>query len=201
MPALTSWVLEEALGQCAVWRNGGSEVTVSVNVSPTDLLAPGFVDLIRGALASHHLPADALVLEITETNVIANLDHAKRVVKKLCDLGIVVSIDDFGAGFTSLAYLSDLAVGELKLDGNFIAGLSSEGSQRDFDLVRATIDLGHTMGLRVVAECIEDQTTLDLLREFGCDLGQGFLIGRPVSADRLPPWEQSLDAREAARAG
>jgi diguanylate cyclase len=201
MAALTSWVLKEALGQCAIWRNSGSEVTVSVNVSPTDLLAPGFVDLVRGALSSHDLPAEALVLEITETNVIANLDHAKRVVKELCDLGIVVSIDDFGAGFTSLAYLSDLAVGELKLDGTFIAGLSSAESKRDRDLVGATIDLGHTMGLRVVAECIEDQTTLDVLRELGCDLGQGYLLSKPVSADRLPPWGQSLVATEAARAG
>ena len=200
MPALTSWVLEEALGKCATWRDGGSQVTISVNISPTDLLAPGFVEHIRCALASHHLPAEALVLEITETNVIANLAHAKLVVRELCDLGIVVSIDDFGAGFTSLAYLSDLAVGELKLDGSFIAGLGSADRERNFDLVRATIDLGHTMGLRVVAECVESQATLGLLREFGCDLGQGYLIGKPMPADQSL-WEQRLDAVGTARAG
>jgi diguanylate cyclase (GGDEF)-like protein len=186
MPALTDWVLETGLDQCLEWRNAGEQITVSINVSPTNLLAPGFVNEIRDMLAARHLPSDALVLEITETSIIANLDRAKQVVNELRDLGVVVSIDDFGAGFTSLAYLSDLAVGELKLDGTFIAALSTPDSGRDLDLVRATIELGHTMGMRVVAECIEDQPTLDLLRQFGCDLGQGYLICRPGPADRLP---------------
>jgi EAL domain-containing protein (putative c-di-GMP-specific phosphodiesterase class I) len=186
MPALTDWVLETGLDQCLEWRNAGEQITVSINVSPTNLLAPGFVNEIRDMLAARHLPSDALVLEITETSIIANLDRAKQVVNELRDLGVVVSIDDFGAGFTSLAYLSDLAVGELKLDGAFIAALSTPDSGRDLDLVRATIELGHTMGMRVVAECIEDQPTLDLLRQFGCDLGQGYLICRPGPADRLP---------------
>jgi diguanylate cyclase len=185
MPSLTRWVLDRALAQCAAWRATGQPVTVSVNASPTNLLESGFTDQVQELLTRHGLPAEALVLEVTETSIVANLEATKRVVRTLRDGGVVVSIDDFGAGFTSLAYLSDLAVGELKLDGVFITGLAAGDRERDIELVRATIELGHAMGLRVVAECIEDQPTLDLLSDFGCDLGQGYFIGRPVPADRL----------------
>ena len=97
----------------------------------------------------------------------------------------MVSIDDFGAGFTSLAYLSSLAVGELKLDRGFITGLSGEGKERDLELVRATIQLGHDMDLRVVAEGIEDVDTYDLLSDLGCDRAQGYYISRPMPANQL----------------
>jgi EAL domain-containing protein (putative c-di-GMP-specific phosphodiesterase class I) len=100
-------------------------------------------------------------------------------VDELSDLGVVVSIDDFGTGFTSLAYLSALTVGELKLDRTFITRLANDGSPRDLQLVRSTIDLGHALGMRVVAEGIEDGATLDLLRGLGCDVAQGFFVGRP----------------------
>jgi diguanylate cyclase len=103
----------------------------------------------------------------------------------LRDLGLVVSIDDFGAGFTSLAYLNKLAVGEIKLDRTFIAGLTANAGERDTELVRATIDLGHALGLRVVAEGIEDSATLDLLTGLGCDLAQGYFIGKPKPAADL----------------
>ncbi len=194
MPSLTTWVLDHALAQCADWWATGHRLTVSVNASPTNLLDPGFTDLVRDALHRHGLPAQALVLEVTETSIIENLEGTKRVIEELRDLGVVVSIDDFGAGFTSLAYLGDLAVGELKLDGVFITDLAAENRERDLELVRATIELGHAMGLRVVAECIEDRQTLDLLCELGCDLGQGFFIGRPALADRLslrPDWSDA----------
>ena len=94
----------------------------------------------------------------------------------------MVSIDDFGAGFTSLAHLSSLAVKELKLDRTFVFGLATADGERDLDLVRATIDLGHALGLRIVAEGIEDQATLDLLAGLGCDIGQGYYIGMPKPA-------------------
>jgi EAL domain-containing protein (putative c-di-GMP-specific phosphodiesterase class I) len=105
-----------------------------------------------------------------------------------------VSIDDFGAGFTSLAYLSSLAVGELKLDREFITGLSGDGKERDLELVRATIQLGHDMELRVVAEGIEDVATLDLLSELGCDVAQGYFISRPMPAHKLSFHQESLTA-------
>jgi EAL domain-containing protein (putative c-di-GMP-specific phosphodiesterase class I) len=183
MGPLTELVLEAALTQCAAWRVVSPQLSVSVNVSATTLLAAGFIDLVRGHLHRHHLPASALVLEITETTVIREFERSKRVIADLQGLGLAVSIDDFGAGFTSLAYLGHLAVSEIKLDRAFITGLAA--AERGRDLVGATIDLGHALGLRVVAEGIEDQETLDLLTRLGCDLAQGYFIGRPVPASQL----------------
>ena len=185
MQALTKWVLGEALTQCAAWRSTGTHLAVSVNVSTSNLLDEGFTELAMELLAQRGLPPEALVIEITETSIITDFNRSKQVIEGLKDLGIVVSIDDFGAGFTSLAYLSSLAVGELKLDRTFIADLGAEGKERDLELVRATIQLGHDMKLRVVAEGIEDVATLELLSELGCDLAQGYFISRPMPADQL----------------
>ena len=185
MRPLTAWVLNEAIGQCAQWRVDGTELAVSVNISTSNLLENGFVELVEELLARHDLPAYDLVIEITETTIINDFAKSQRVIQRLRDMGIVVSIDDFGAGFTSLAYLSSLAVGELKLDRAFIVGLANQGDGRDLELVRATINLGHEMGLRVVAEGIEDLETLDLLSDLGCDLAQGYYISRPTPADKL----------------
>jgi diguanylate cyclase len=182
---LTKWVLNEAFGQCAAWRNSQRCLAVSVNVATTDLLEEGFIDHVKTLLAQFSLPGDAVVIEITETTIITDFLRSQSVILQLRDLGIVVSIDDFGAGFTSLAYLSSLAVGELKLDRAFITALSAEGNGREMELVRATINLGHDMGLRVVAEGIEDVETLDLLSDLGCDLAQGYYISRPTPASRL----------------
>ena len=185
MHDLTAWVLGEALGQCAQWRASGHDLAVSVNVTTTNLLEEGFVDLIVELLETHQVRAQSLVIEITETSLITDFAGSKAVIERLRELGVVVSIDDFGAGFTSLAYLSSLAVGELKLDSTFITALGTEGKERDLELVRATIQLGHDMRLRVVAEGIEDVGTLELLSELGCDLAQGYFISRPMPADML----------------
>jgi diguanylate cyclase (GGDEF)-like protein len=182
---LTKWVLNEAFTQCAAWRNSQRCLAVSVNVATTDLLEEGFIDHVTSLLSEYNLPGDAVVIEITETTIITDFLRSQAVILQLRDLGIVVSIDDFGAGFTSLAYLSSLAVGELKLDRAFITALSAEGNGREMELVRATINLGHDMGLRVVAEGIEDVETLDLLSDLGCDLAQGYYISRPTPASRL----------------
>ncbi len=198
MRQITTWVLEEAAAQCAAWRASGRPLVVAVNVSPTNLLEPGFAQLVRSQLDRNDLPSDALVLEITETCMISEFERSRRVIEELRDLGVVVSIDDFGAGVTSLAYLSSLAVGELKLDRSFIAGLAGGDSDRDLDLVRSTIDLGHAMGLRIVAEGIEDEATLDLLSELGCDVAQGYCISRPKPASELA-FRSQLTAATAAR--
>jgi diguanylate cyclase (GGDEF)-like protein len=185
MQALTTWVLGEALSQCATWRAGGRVLAVSVNVTATNLLEEGFSDLVAQLLEKNGLPGEALVIEITESVIIRDFARSKAVIDELRDLNVVVSIDDFGAGFTSLAYLSSLAVGELKLDRTFISDLGAEEKERDLELVRATIQLGHDMRLRVVAEGIEDVDTLDLLTELGCDLAQGYYISRPMPANKL----------------
>jgi diguanylate cyclase len=185
MTDLTRWVLGQALAQCAAWRSAGEPMAVSVNISATNLIDAGFAGTVHGLLDRHGLPAQALVLEITETSIIAEFERAKIVVDELSDFGVVVSIDDFGTGFTSLAYLSSLTVGELKLDRTFITRLADDGSTRDLQLVRSTIDLGHALGMRVVAEGIEDAATLDLLRGLGCDIAQGYFVGRPQAAGTL----------------
>ena len=198
MRPITALVLEQALAQCSTWRHSGRYLAVSVNISATNLLDDGFAELVRRLLEKYRLPADSLVLELTETSIISEFERSRLVIEELRSLGLVVSIDDFGAGFTSLAYLSNLAVGELKLDRTFIASLATRQSGRDFELVRSTIDLGHALGLRVVAEGIEDRETLDLLSAIGCDLAQGYYISRPKAARDLAFRSDPTTARAAA---
>lgn len=185
MPKLTSWVLRTAVSQCHRWRAAGRQLRVAVNVSTTDLLDPGFPGVVSGLLAAGRLPAGALMIEITETSVIEKFDQVKNIVDQLRQLGVEVSIDDFGAGFTSLAYLSSLAVAELKLDRSFITPVFDETKSRHTELVRATIELGHALGLKVIAEGVEDQRTLQLLNELGCDIVQGNAAGKPAPATEL----------------
>ena len=201
MPGITTHVLDDALAQCARWRSDGHDLAVSVNVSASNLLDSGFVDAVADAIRRAGVPPDALVLEITETCIISDYELCRQVIDALQRLGVVTSIDDFGAGFTSLAHLSNLAVGELKLDRAFIAPLSGESDgKRDVELVRSTIGLGHALGLRVVAEGIEDEETLSMLSEFGCDVAQGYLISRPVPAERLELGSLAAAWRGASRA-
>jgi diguanylate cyclase (GGDEF)-like protein len=185
MHELTAWVLETALAQCAAWRAAGHALTVSVNVSATNMREPDFARFVGERLQASGLPATALVLELTETSIIQDFESARSAIAALHEQGIVVSVDDFGAGFTSLAYLSGLAVGELKLDRSFIAGASIDAPERRDSLIRATIDLGHALELRVVAEGIEDESMLNRLAAFGCDLVQGYFIQAPRPAAEL----------------
>jgi diguanylate cyclase (GGDEF)-like protein len=183
MRPLTGLVLDRALAQCARWRAAGSDATVAVNVSATDIQDTTFTTLVGDTLARHDVPPSALVLEITETTLISDFETGRRVVDALHQIGCMVSIDDFGAGVTSLAYLGRLAVGQLKLDRSFIAGLFDADANPA--LVRATIELAHSLGLEVVAEGVEDEAALELLERFGCDLAQGYHVGRPVAPTAL----------------
>jgi diguanylate cyclase len=185
MGPLTEMVLTDATSQCAAWRANGQSVSVSVNISPTNLLDPDFTAMVKRSLEHNGLPPEALVLEITETSAISDLDRSKAVIEEMRDFGVTVSVDDFGAGFTSLAYLGSLAVGELKLDRSFITELATASAGRDVALVQSTIELAHSLGLRVVAEGVEDVATLELLSNLGCDLAQGYLISKPKQAEDL----------------
>jgi len=185
MPALTALLLDNALAQGSKWAEARPTLTVSVNISATNLLDHDFTDLVRNLLSRHRFPPSRLALEITETSVIENFEQAKLVIEELASIGVVVSVDDYGAGFTAISYLSSLAVRELKLDMRLITGLASASRERDRELVRSTIELGHALGLRVVAEGIEDEATLDLLRQLKCDFAQGYFISRPVPADEV----------------
>ena len=154
-------------------------------ISASDLLDPNFPALVATRLAHYGLPADALVLEMTETTAIADFERSQLAIQKLHDLGLVVSVDDFGAGFTSLAYLGSLAVKELKLDRSFISRLAESKQGRDLALVTATVELAHALGLRVVAEGVEDHECLSLLSGLSCDLVQGYVISKPKPANQL----------------
>jgi diguanylate cyclase (GGDEF)-like protein len=182
---LTELVLDMALAQCARWHTEGSDVSVCVNLSSTNLHNPQLPQIVRSALARHGVAPGSLVLEVTETTAITDFNRSQQTIKLLRDLGLVVSVDDFGAGFTSLAYLSSLAVDELKLDRSFIHGLVTAPDARNQALVRSTIELAHALGLRVVAEGIEDEECFVLLTELGTDLAQGYLISRPLPAAEL----------------
>jgi EAL domain-containing protein (putative c-di-GMP-specific phosphodiesterase class I) len=192
MGPLTKLVLEDAVSQCAAWHTAGLPISVSVNVSPTNLVDPHFTALVKRTLHQNQLPPEGLVLEVTETSAISDLDRSRAVIEEMQDFGVIVSVDDFGAGFTSLAYLGSLAVGELKLDRSFVTELATAVAGRDVALVQSTIELAHSLGLRVVAEGVEDVASLELLKELGCDLAQGYLISRPKRPDGLdlgsPPW-------------
>ena len=158
---------------------------MSVNVGVQELIAPEFADMVLRLLADRGLESSALMLEITETSMIEEFEQARGAVAVLRRQGVAISIDDFGAGFTSLAYLSQLSVAEVKLDRRFIIPLAGGVQSRDSELVRATIELCHALGLDVVAEGVEDDQALRLLQRLGCDIAQGYGVGRPAAADRL----------------
>jgi EAL domain-containing protein (putative c-di-GMP-specific phosphodiesterase class I) len=157
---------------------------MSINVSATNILDVEFVSLVENELRRRHLPAEALILEITETTLIADLDRCGEVIDQLRSLGCTVSIDDFGAGFTSIASLGKLAVGEVKLDRSFLTALDQDPNS--LALIEATINLAHALGLHVVAEGVEEEGTLKALAGLGCDLAQGYYIARPTVAGDLP---------------
>jgi diguanylate cyclase (GGDEF)-like protein len=200
MGALTAVVLDEALFQCASWRSAGRQLNVSVNISASDLLNPDFPDLVARLLAGYGLGPEVLVLEMTETTAIADFERSQEAIQRLHDLGLVVSVDDFGAGFTSLAYLGSLAVKELKLDRSFISRLAESKHGRDLALVTATVELAHALGLRVVAEGVEDHECLSLLSGLSCDLVQGYVISKPKPADQLELARHVLPAFARRRA-
>jgi diguanylate cyclase (GGDEF)-like protein len=183
---LTEWVLDEAIRQCAQWHLDGLEVNIAVNISPRSLARPGLCELVTTTLARHQLPAASLTLEVTESAVIARADLARDVLGRLRSLGITISIDDFGVGYTSLAHLKTLPVGILKIDKLFVRDLLTDPS--DQAIVASVIILGHNLGLEVVAEGVEDRETLERLSKLGCDLVQGYYLSRPVPPQDVALW-------------
>jgi EAL domain-containing protein (putative c-di-GMP-specific phosphodiesterase class I) len=183
---VTAWVLREAVGECARWWASGHRAAVAVNLLATDLLQGDLPRQVAELLETASLPPSALILEITEQMLMPKPSQAMEVIGQLAEYGVVVSIDDFGTGFSSLARLSELPVGELKLDRTFVSRLlADEDDDRDLALIRSAIDLGHALGMRVVAEGIERVELVDLLVELRCDRGQGFAIRPPVAAHAL----------------
>jgi diguanylate cyclase (GGDEF)-like protein len=183
---LTAYVLEQAVRQARAWLDTGLSVPVAVNLSPRCLLDVDLVDLVRGLLVVHRLPAGLLRLEMTETAVMTNPALAMKTLTGLHELGIRLSIDDYGTGYSSMAYLNRLPVDELKVDRSFVLNMLE--NDNDAVLVRSAIDLGHNLGLTVVAEGVEKAEHVAALRDFGCDVAQGYHYARPMPPDEVATW-------------
>lgn len=180
---LTRWVLRQAALQAAQWRRSGIPLTVAVNISTRSLLSPTLPATVLSILAGADLPASFLELEITETVIMANPELAAQVLTQLRARGVKVSIDDFGAGYTSLAFLRVLPVTALKLDRSLVTGMLDHASDRV--ITEALIHLGHRLGLQVIAEGVETEPVLDELIALGCDSAQGFGISPALAAEAL----------------
>ncbi len=189
MIPLTRWVLEGALAQQSKWRAEGLAVPVAVNLSPTTLHNADFPDQVGDLLRKWGIPADHLVFEITESSIMSDVARATETVNHLDRMGVRISIDDFGTGYTSLAYIRKLPVSEIKVDKSFV--LNMQESSDDAVIVRSVVDLGHNLGLDVVAEGVEDRETWDMLTRLGCTTAQGYYICRPVEPAALAAWVHS----------
>jgi len=183
---LARWVLDAALRQCSRWRHQGLDLAVAVNLSMRNLHDPEVVDTIRQLLTRWGIPPSRLVVEITESSLMADAERAMDVLGRLRAMGVGISIDDFGTGYSSLAYLKRLPVDELKIDKSFVAHIASDDN--DAAIVRSTIGLAHDLGLAVVAEGIEDEVTWDYLAGLGCDVAQGYFISRPLPVAAFGDW-------------
>ncbi len=172
------WVLEEACRQGAAWRRGGHAIGVAVNVSARQLDSDRFVDDVRVAIESSALEASALTLEITETNLMRNADETARRLRAIKQLGVRIAIDDFGTGYSSLSHLQRFPVDALKIDRSFISQLTQNPEGET--LIRTLVQLGKALSIETLAEGIEHERELGILREEDCDSGQGFLFARPL---------------------
>jgi diguanylate cyclase (GGDEF)-like protein len=185
---VTRFVLETTLTCCGQWLAQGIRLQVSVNISVRDLQNTELPDIVASLLSSCAVPPELVCLEITESSFMENPQRALHTLGRLRALGIRLSIDDFGTGFSSLAYLRKLRVHEIKIDRTFIAAMEDSD---DMVIVRSTIELAHNLGLQVVAEGIEDEKSLARLRAMGCDEAQGFFMSRPLPEERLLEWLQT----------
>jgi len=191
-------VLEAAVQQAQAWRESGLPLRVAVNLSACDLQDANLSAYIRDLLEQYGVPPRLLSLEITETAVLADPDRALQALDELVAYGVDASLDDFGTGYSSLTYVRQLPLRELKIDASFVRGLAD--AERDRAIVCSTIDLGHRLGMRVIAEGVEDATTLGLLTDLGCDEAQGFYLSRPLPADALAEWVRArlhIESRSA----
>ncbi len=184
--ALTTEVLRLALTQARKWADAGRPIPVSVNISARSLLDPTFPAQVQELLDAHGVPPQLLILELTETAVMTDRDLALTVLQALDAMNVSLSIDDFGTGYSSMSYLKTLPVKELKIDRSFVMGMADDPDSAV--IVRSAVDLGHNLGMTVVAEGVEDGVARSELAGMGCDLVQGYQICRPVPARELELW-------------
>lgn len=186
MTPLTQWVLRTALRQTREWRDRRCAVSVCVNLAVRSLLDPYLPDLVAAVLTASEAKSGWLTLEITESGLMVDPELALKILSRLRQMGVRLALDDFGTGYSSLAYLQRLPLAEVKIDKSFVSRMSADAGSAA--IVRATIELGHTLGFKVVAEGVEDVKTWDLLAQFGCDTAQGYYLSRPMIAAEANAW-------------
>jgi len=192
--ALTMYVVRDALAQCRSWRDAGMDITISVNLSARNLFDSHLVEDIGAAIETAGIPSSSLTLELTESTVMGGSKRSMAVLEGLQDLGVGLSVDDFGTGYSSLSHLRQLPVTELKVDKSFVGTMTS--NDHDAVIVRALIDLGRSLGLHTVAEGVESTDAWDMLKEFGCEEAQGYLLSRPIPAEQFTAWLARQSVRQ-----
>ncbi|WP_085918717.1 bifunctional diguanylate cyclase/phosphodiesterase [Halomonas sp. CSM-2] len=188
---LSQWMLEHITSQLQQWQQQGSRISVAVNLSASDVTDPELPGQLAELLARHDLAADQLSLEVTESAVMQDINAAARTLDELSRLGVSIAIDDYGTGYSSLAQIKRLPVNELKIDKSFVLKLDSQ--EDDLTIVRSTIEMGHSLGLSIVAEGVENAASAALLNDLGCDYLQGYWIAKPMPSDQVIPWLKSTE--------
>ena len=183
---LTYWIVNNACEQIANWRSHGMDLTIAVNLSAWNLQDDKLLQQLQLILQRWNVQPETLEFEITESVMMADLEQAIEVMSKLDDMGIRLAIDDYGTGFSSLAYLKKLPVDVLKIDKSFVIGMIKD--KDDASIVNSTIDLAHNLGIKVIAEGVEDKSTLDELGHRGCDIAQGYYFSLPLPSEKLERW-------------
>ena len=187
---LTDWIINAAMEQLAEWRSKNTILPVAINLSAWNLQDPQLVNSIRERLSAWKLPSSYVEFEVTESAMMADPVRAAETMTQLDKMGINLALDDFGTGFSSLSHLKKMPFDVLKIDRSFVSGMVSD--KNDASIVQSTIELAHNLGMRVVAEGVEDKQTLDELASLGCDITQGYYFSCPLAADALLHWmEQS----------
>ena len=193
---VTTWALRRACSQAAAWHKAGMPLRIAVNMSAHDLHHAGFADDVEKTIKAEGADAELMALEITESAAMEDVDQAVLAFRRLRKLGIALSIDDYGTGYSSMAQLKRLPLDELKIDRSFVVGV--EHSNDDEIIVRSTIELGHNMGLKVVGEGVESRGGLNKLRRLRCDAAQGYFISRSLPAEGFEAWWQAESWRGVA---
>jgi diguanylate cyclase (GGDEF)-like protein len=197
--ALTRWVLREAMRQAYAWHRTGLDLSIAVNLSAKNLQNTELTDQLGRLLSSSGMPADKLVLEVTESAIMTDEPRVKDLLVRLSEQGVEIAIDDFGTGYSSFANLRRLPVSEIKIDKSFVLNMVS--SEEDRMIVSSIVELGHNLGLSVVAEGVENDSTWDVLAGMHCDLAQGYYLSRPLPAAALLDWSRGFSSRPPPRSG
>jgi diguanylate cyclase (GGDEF)-like protein len=184
---VTQWIMDAAFHQSYLWHQAGVHLPIAINLSAHDLYCPHVLDRVDGLFSTWGLPPELVQFELTESALVAEPATALGTMRRLKDTGVQLYVDDFGTGYSGLSYLQRLPVDGIKIDQSFVMPMVSNSDSAV--IVSSTIDLGHKLGLSVIAEGVENEVTFKRLASLGCDIAQGYLIGKPMPAAKLLEWE------------